>query len=578
MLRTRKRIWYRLCGSLFALILALGPIGAFGGVVASAQGSADDAEDLLATATELIEDLEPLDAPRTLTLEQSESDTITVNFLNPEDEPLTDFYLSYRAEAPRDGDDEPFDITVYFRDQGNGEPYVNLVLVSSSGDRGQVYAVFNEEGLVVSDAIDEDIFPIEEGSRYNVELAVIGDEAAFAINGEPVALFDISDNPGAGRVAMASGIFGNTQIEGESVEISRIQLYDLGGSDDADDVDEDEQDTDEDETVVDEGEGDTDEDDASSGDTETAESEIYGFTVDFDPNVWELRDITQTGQNYSTIGMDNVEIFDFVDGRTQVLFFAGESSDTPRECVDRDIEYFDETSSRYDFVGVAEDDEGDAIRGRTASGDGYYAVIYLDDNGPADNEFEDPEPITVYIECRPIVEGESMILIEHYARDAVYNDAIEARIDLLAGIEVSGGSSTNDDDEDVVEDDEEEVIDEDEEDPVDDEDESVDGPIVVEITGDVEGEATIEPAGSTRSRVIVVVEGADEGALVVIQEGSCRRLAGEPAFEVDEIDDQGEASGRIRITPAELVGDYAITIIDPDTEDYEEPLGCGDIE
>lgn len=556
MLRTRQKFWFRVCGPLFALLLVLGPFGAFGAGPASAQSSAADAEELLSTASALIEDLETLDAPSTLSLEQSETDTVTVNFLTEPDLALTDFYLSYRAEAPRDGDSDPFDFAVYFRDLGNGEPYLNFVLISSSGDEGPVFAVFNESGVVVSEPIDPDLFPIEAGSRYNVELAVIGDEAAFAIDGEPVALFDISDNPQAGRISMASGIFGNTSIEGDTVKVSRIKLYDLGGAEGADNQ------------TADDGEtaGDTN---APAGDTETAASEIYDFTVNYDPAVWELRDITQTNQDYSTIGINNVEIFDFVNGRTQVVMFAGESEDTPRECVDRDVEFFDSISTRYDFVGVAEDDNGDPISGRTTNGDGFYTVVFLDDNGPADNEFDEPRPMTVYIECRPIVEGESMILIEHYAPDAEYNDSIEARIALLAGIDVSGGGSSSGD---------EVTPDAGQDQPTDDQQATADGTITVEITGDVEGEATIEASGSTRSRVNVVVDGADEGALVVIQEGSCRRLAGEPAFDVGEIDDQGEASGRIRITPEELVGEYAITIIDPDTEDYEEPLGCGDIE
>ena len=75
----------------------------------------------------------------------------------------------------------------------------------------------------------------------------------------------------------------------------------------------------------------------------------------------------------------------------------------------------------------------------------------------------------------------------------------------------------------------------------------------------------------------VIVEGADEGALVVIQEGTCDDLAGAPAFLVGLIDDLGEASGRVRITPEELEGAYALTIVDADSEDYDNPLGCGDI-
>jgi hypothetical protein len=94
---------------------------------------------------------------------------------------------------------------------------------------------------------------------------------------------------------------------------------------------------------------------------------------------------------------------------------------------------------------------------------------------------------------------------------------------------------------------------------------------------DIEGEAVLTPSGSSRTRIDVTLDGAPEGALVVLQEGSCDDLAGEPAFEVGEIDDNGEATGRVRATPDELDGNYALTIIDADSEDYEAPLACGDI-
>jgi len=119
------------------------------------------------------------------------------------------------------------------------------------------------------------------------------------------------------------------------------------------------------------------------------------------------------------------------------------------------------------------------------------------------------------------------------------------------------------------------VIEEDEE-PID-EDEPVEGTIVVSLTGDFEGEATIEASGSSRSRITVVIEDGEAGLLVVLQEGTCRRPAGEPAFELGELDEQGEVSARIRATPDSLIRNYAITVIDPDTEDYEEPLACGNI-
>lgn len=548
---TRKRIWFAWCAPFLALLLAFGPISPAGLNSVSAQDA--DAEELIAVAQGMVEDLEPVDAPRTLDLEQQEDSSITLNFLNPADAPIIDFHLTFRAVAPRDSNDHPFDFGIYFRDQGTDNPYLNLVFISDGDDNAR-WNLFNEEGRLAAGDIDPELFPAEEGSRYNVEIAVIGDELAFAIGGEAIALVDISSNPGGGRIALSSGIFTETQVDGDIVPVSRISLYDLGGE----------------EAVIDEEdeEGGTGVDNGTSGDAGVAESELYGFTVTFDPDVWELRDVTQTGQDYDSLGLSDVEIIDFVDGRTQVLMFAGQSTDTPQECVEHDIAYFDEVSTRYDFVGIAEDEDDEPISGRTSNGDGYYAVVLLDDNGPADAEFDEPAEITVYIECRPIVEGESMILIEHYARDAEYNDAIEGRIALLAGIDVSGGGSgAGNDDEEVIEDEE----------PIDEEEPADDGTIVVSLTGDFEGEATIEASGSSRSRVTVVIEGGEPGLLVVLQEGTCRRPAGDPAYEIGELDEQGEVSARIRVTPDSLIGEYAVTVIDPDTEDYEEPLACGNI-
>ncbi|MEZ4625634.1 MAG: hypothetical protein R2843_12765 [Thermomicrobiales bacterium] len=87
------------------------------------------------------------------------------------------------------------------------------------------------------------------------------------------------------------------------------------------------------------------------------------------------------------------------------------------------------------------------------------------------------------------------MLIEQYARDAVFNDAIDGRIELLAGIEVGGGGSTSSDTDEPIEDEDQPTEDDDQ--PIDDADLS-DGTLIVIIDGDVEGEATIESSGSAR--------------------------------------------------------------------------------
>jgi hypothetical protein len=568
-------------GLLVALMLALSPLfGISGG--ASAQSA--DAGDLLGEAQDLAADLDPFLEDFEASLEQEESDTILITFLNDPDEPIGDFYLTFTAEAPRDGDRDPFDFGIFFRDLG--DTFLNVIWASDLGD-GPAWYFFEQNENVDTDTIDEDVFPVEEGSTYEVEMAVIGDAAAFAINGEPIGLLDISNNPDAGRIGLSSGIFSDNQIAGDAVEITDLTLFNLDEADGRSTDDEeatddststdDEETTDDEEAIDDEETADDEEstgDEESAGDTEEAVSETYGFTITYDPEAWELRTADATGDDYDSLGLSNVDVFDFVNGVSNVLIFAGESRDDPEECVQRDIEFF-QNSERYEFISIAEDRNNDPLEGETSSGDGYYTVLWLDDRGPADDEFDEPAPLTVYLECRPIVEGESMALIEHYAFDEDYNGEIGARNELLDGIDMSTAGEPVVEEETPEPDDEETPEPQDEETPAANDDELV---VTIEPgEEDIEGEAVLTPSGSSRTRIDVTLDGAPEGALVVLQEGSCDDLAGEPAFEVGEIDDNGEATGRVRATPDELDGNYALTIIDADSEDYEAPLACGDI-
>jgi hypothetical protein len=618
MVRRRTRWWRARCGVLVAILLALSPLFGLGGA-ASAQSA--DAEDVLAEAQDLADGLDPFVEDFEASLVQEESDTILITYLNDEEEAIGDFYLTFTAEAPRDGDTDPFDFGIFFRDQG--DTFVNLIWASDLGD-GPSWYFFEQNENVDSDTIDEDFFPVEEGSTYEIELAVIGDDAAFAINGEPVGVVDLSNNPDPGRIGLSSGIFADNQIEGDSVEITELSLFDLdesdGGSSDDDQAADDEEtpaaddeetpeadeeetpqaddeetpaaDDDEETPAADDDEETpaADDDEQAAADGDAAVSETYGFTITYDPEAWELRSYEATGDDYDGLGLGNVDVFDFVNGTSNILIFAGESSDDPEDCVQRDIGFF-ENSERYEFISVAEDQDEEPLEGETTSGDGYYTVLWLEDSGPADNQFDEPAPLTVYIECRPIVDGESMALIEHYAFDEDYNDQIGPRNELLDGIDMStagestGGDAdeeetpTEDEEETPVEDEETPAAD-DEETPTPDDDEAASDEIVVTIEAgseEIEGEAVLSPSGSSRTRIDVVTDGAPEGALVVLQEGSCDDLAGESAFDVGEIDENGEASGRVRATPDELDGNYALTIIDADSEDYEDPLACGDI-
>ena len=70
-------------------------------------------------------------------------------------------------------------------------------------------------------------FPTDKGSTYDVVVAAIGNDAAFSVNGTAVAMLDISDQPDAGNVSLASGFFSSSSVAGADISFSNVTLYDL---------------------------------------------------------------------------------------------------------------------------------------------------------------------------------------------------------------------------------------------------------------------------------------------------------------------------------------------------------------
>ena len=555
MKRTGRLRW---SGAIVAAFLAFTPLLGMG-TVASAQ-SATEAESFLSDAQGLTDELTPIVDQDSFSLTQS-TDTIAAQKLNTD--PIENFYLEFTVEAPRDGATDPFDFGLFFRDLG--DDYYGLAISSAAGGNDPAW------GLVLGSAdadptsadsgdLSVDDFPTDEGSTYDVVVAAIGDDAAFSINGTAVAMLDVSDQPDAGDISLASGFFSSSSIAGEDIPFSNVTLYDLNA--DSTDSTPDASPTPDDGGTTTEGQtegrptatAESGDETPETGDEtpETGsvgyESPDYGYTLSFD-DTWTISDQSENDGN---------DYVNLTNGTSTVLIFGQEYSGTAQACVDSDIEFFQDEANGFTFDSIATDTDGNELSGELSDG-GAYAVLWVTNNDTGEAQ-------TIYVECRPIVEGESMMLIEQYVADADYNDEIDARKALLAGLVVSGGGAgpeeTTTPDEDVT--------------PTTNADE-------LEVTLDevdrsgVSGDALLTPSGTTRTRVVATVDGAPEGALVVLQEGSCDSLSGAADFDAGEIDENGESSARVLATLDDLSGNYALTIIDPDTEDYETPLACGDI-
>lgn len=543
---------FQLGGAIVAALLILLPILGMSTPV-SAQAT-NDPEAFLADAQAMTGQLDPIADQLSFSITQT-ADSIPVHTLTADSAAVQDFYLEFTVTAPNDGTVNPFDFGLFFRDLG--DDYYALIL-SSGGSRSPFWRL----GLGQSNADPQVVdggdlparsFPLEDGTTYDIVVAAIGDRASFSVNGTAIIVLDISQLHDAGNLSLASGFFTASSFAGTRVRFSNVTLFDLSGA--TIPVS--------DSTPTPGASGNDDSEktgDRHSGGLTTGEADYtspaYGYTLAFDES-WEILD-QQSRDGFDVVNLSN--------GVSDVLIFGQPFTKDAKACVDSDIDYFSDTSrndGQYTLDSIATDQNGKELTGPTSSG-GYFAVLWITETTSKGDQEK-----TVYVECRPIVDGESMLLIEQYVDDADYNDQIAARKALLAGLTIGAVPANTRGTESP-------------EDAPTPPAANTDGDVLavsveaIDRSG-VSGTAMLSPSGSTRTKVVVSIDGAPEGALVILQEGSCKALSGTADFEAGSLDADGSATARIHATPEELSGNYALTIIDPDTEDYETPLACGNI-
>ncbi len=270
----------------------------------------------------------------------------------------------------------------------------------------------------------------------------------------------------------------------------------------------------------------------------------FGFTVQFDDS-WTIADQT-SDQNGDYIRLQN--------GVSSIDLRASDRTDTPEQCVQSEFDYFSSAAGFAD-ARVATDASGKKMQG---SADGSSFAVFQFTYTDQDNTKTD---YTVYVECREIEPGVSMLKIDHFAPDRDYDKEVPARDAVLDTISFGGSEVTPE--------------------PSPRATTGTGGAETVtfqldEVDGSgVTGLASIDAADG-KSDVSLLVVGAPDGAIALIHKGTCADLDPKPAYLLGDVS-SGSAQATVKASLDDLLaGPYAIAI-HASVAELDTQLACGDI-
>jgi hypothetical protein len=378
----------------------------------------------------------------------------------------------------------------------------------------------------------------------NLDLIAIGDRGYFGVNGEYVATLDLTENQAAGDIAVAAGFFADSYIAGGSTKYEEfiIWSFDEGAASPV----------------------------AAASATVTATSTeapiasptvtaagspsaatsytspTYGYSLTWTSD-W--REVTQSSQDgYDFLRLESAKAFVDLSGFPW--------SNTTAACIDALVQYY-QGNAGYSDVKIGTDASGNEQRG--TDGDSAWAVIEFTytSNGQAE-EYSD------YVECQPIVAGQSILSFEYTTLRVDAESETAAREALLANLTLPGGGST----------------------PAASATATGGfalGPVGLTLEerggSGVSGLATLaESPKEAQTEVKVLVVGAPAGAVAIIHAGTCDNLDPAPAYLLRPIDDTGASETTIDASLRDLrvMGEYAIAI-HASIDDLSSPIACGDI-
>jgi hypothetical protein len=193
------------------------------------------------------------------------------------------------------------------------------------------------------------------------------------------------------------------------------------------------------------------------------ESPTYGYTLEWDDEVWEadpdaeLVDHTDDAfEELDRLVLRSVDEFGsiWIEGK---VAYDGDIDD----CLEGEAEFLADEEGVEEFE-LAEDEDGEELTGET-DGDGVYGVyqvIYVD---PEDEDAEEFELID-YVECRELIEDEAVLVIT-FVTGAVddFDDNIELVLEVLDTIELADAAEEEEEAEEPEEEETEEPEEEEEE-------------------------------------------------------------------------------------------------------------------
>ncbi len=534
-----RSLFWRILAITVALTLSLGVLP---GLVTSHRAAAQadelsqrDWEDLVDEATSD----DPAYGPEDGDLE-IDPEKVTFSRSDIED---ADFYAEATFQNPYAGSSNQFDYGIQFR--SGPDAFLRFIVISDG-----TWGITQGTDDVLANGTYTDLDDSRRGEN-KVAVYADGDTIHVAINDEYVgsATTDVEDD---GSISVGTSFLPDSVVEGETTEFTDFSIWSLGGGGNLGQDDEDETPVDDEETPTD------DEETPVVVDGDTYESATFGYTVTYDPDVWE---VTMDESE------DDVDDFRLSNGVSTVQFLGLESDLSAEDCIQDTIDSLTD-DAELDNVEIATDDDGEDLQGTLDDGSEYVVMNVT---------FEDTD-LTAFYQCTPIEEGVSIVKINQIVAAEDYNDEIEARITLLEGFSVDG-SAGNKDDEDV---DDEETPTDDEETPVDDEetpttDELPEGSVVVyleavETDGPVVLGSLIPDGNETQVQVFVLAGEAGDTYTVGFAEGTCRR-PGDVSIEVGETDANGLLDETIDETVEDLSsGDYVMVL----ASESGDVVACGD--
>ena len=163
----------------------------------------------------------------------------------------------------------------------------------------------------------------------------------------------------------------------------------------------------------------------------TYESPTWGYSIEWDEDVWEAVEATSEDEVDELI----------LQSRSNTLYFSATNGyeGDPEACLADWATVLSSEEGVADWEPL-EDEDGEVIEGEEE--DRAWAAFWLTFTDSAGNEFEDAN----YIECRTLVEDEATLTIVHLTALADYFDEAELVAEVLDTIELSGDGDQPDED------------------------------------------------------------------------------------------------------------------------------------